>query len=104
MVRVVDLIRARDVFSVVQVGYLECNEPAIPDAIDACVAAGATSVVAVPYFLHTGTHVAEDLPSLLDAARERHPGVDFRLGAYIGRSPAVSDILADRARKAAAGP
>jgi sirohydrochlorin ferrochelatase len=93
---------ARERFPIVEVGFMECNEPTIPDAIDRCVAKGARRVVAVPYFLHTGTHVADDLPTLLEEARERHPSVEFRMGDYIGLSPRLTDLLADRARVAAA--
>lgn len=95
-----DTIRQRGDFDFVQVGFLECNEPSIPDAIDACAASGADRIVAVPYFLHIGTHVAQDLPELLDAGRTRHPHVDFRLADYVGLSARVTDLLADRARAA----
>lgn len=96
MLRVVEALRSREVFPIVEVGFMECNAPTIPEAIDMCVAQGATTVTAVPYFLHTGTHVADDLPTLLEEAAERHPAVLFRMGAYLGKSPMLTDILADR--------
>jgi sirohydrochlorin ferrochelatase len=52
----------------------------------------------VPYFLHTGKHVADDLPALLDAGRQQHPDVAFRMGDYLGRSERLTEILADRIR------
>ena len=97
MYQVVEVVRQRRDFSIVEVGFMECNAPTIPDAIDACVAQGAGRVVAVPYFLHTGTHVADDLPTLLDEAKGRHPSVEFAMGRYIGTSPLLTDVLADRA-------
>lgn len=103
MFRVVEEVKARRVFDVVQVGFMECNAPDIPDAIAACVAEGAERVVAVPYFLHTGTHVADDLPTLLEEARERHPHVQFQMGRYIGTSPLLTDILSARAHAATVG-
>ena len=96
MYRVLDVIIQRGNYPIVQEAFMECNEPNIPDAIDRCVASGAKSITAVPYFLHTGTHVADDLPTLLEAARQRHPCVKFLLGPYLGRSPQLTDILADR--------
>lgn len=84
-------------FPIVEVGFMECNEPDVPEAIDRAVARGAGRVVAVPYFLHTGTHVADDLPTLLEEARARHPSVEFLMGDYIGLSPRLTDLLADRA-------
>ncbi len=100
MFRVVEEIKARSVFDVVEAGFMECNAPTIPDAIDVCIAQGADRVVAVPYFLHTGTHVADDLPTLLEEACDRHPQVEFQMGRYIGTSPLLTDILAARAQAA----
>jgi len=101
MFRVVEIIRNRKDFDIVEVGFMECNEPAIDTAIDSAVAQGASRVVAVPYFLHTGTHVADDLPGILDNAHLRHPQVEFAMGRYLGASPRLTEILADRARAAA---
>ena len=96
MFAVVDEVRARGVFDLVNVGFMECNEPNIPDAINSLVDEGATSVVAVPYFLHTGNHVADDLPTLLEEAQQKFPDVSFSMGDYIGRDPLVMDVLAQR--------
>jgi sirohydrochlorin ferrochelatase len=100
MHRVADVVRGRKAFDMVEVGFMECNEPTISEAIDSCAARGATSIVAVPYFLHTGTHVASDLPAILDEARSRHEDIEFSMGRYIGASQNLSQILADRANSA----
>lgn len=97
MFRVVEVVKARGAFDIVQVGFMECNAPSIPDAIDLCIDAGASAITAVPYFLHTGTHVADDLPTLLEEAHARHPQVEFALGRYLGASPHLTEILAERA-------
>ncbi|MCW3062740.1 MAG: hypothetical protein JWQ02_4561 [Capsulimonas sp.] len=97
MFRVVDVIKARQAFDIVEVGFMECNEPTIKDALDSCAAQGASDVTAVPYFLHTGTHVADDLPTLLDEAQARHPNIKFSMGRYLGASETVTEVLADRA-------
>ncbi len=101
MFQVVDTLKSRPEvaaqFPIVAVGFMECNEPSIPDAIDQCVAEGATSLTAVPYFLHTGTHVCDDLPSLLEEAQTRHPAVTFCMSDYLGLSPRLTDLLATRA-------
>lgn len=96
MQRVVDVVRKRKIFPIVEVGFLECNEPAISEAIARCVALGARQIIAVPYFLHTGIHVAEDLPTLLEEARATYPEVVFRMGEYLGRSETLTDILQAR--------
>ncbi|MGC4045267.1 MAG: CbiX/SirB N-terminal domain-containing protein [Armatimonas sp.] len=97
MFAVVDELRERAAYDAVAVGFMECNEPSIPEAIDTLAAQGATEIVAVPYFLHTGTHVCEDLPAALEEASARYPQIHFRLGDYLGLSPVLTTILEERA-------
>lgn len=98
--RTLGVIQSRGLYNSVRAGFLECKDPTIPDAIDQCVADGAASIICVPYFLHTGNHVCEDLPDLLVAARARHPGVEFLLAPFIGRSSRLTELLARRASEA----
>ena len=100
MARVVEEVKRRNVFSIVEIAFLECNAPTIPEAIATCAAAGATHILAVPYFLHTGKHVADDLPSLLEQAQAQYPHIVFRLGDYLGRSESVTHVLLERTRTA----
>lgn len=96
MFAVVDVLRARGVYPIVEVGFMECNEPSIPDAIKRCVEQGADSVVAVPYFLHTGMHVTDDLPTLLEEAQATYPHVTFTMGDYLGHDPLLADVITER--------
>lgn len=100
--RVVDDLRRRGVFDMVVVGFLECNEPSILGAVRQCVEAGAQRIIAVPYFLHFGTHVGMDLPAILDEARQKWPTVKFFMSRYLGSSPLLTQLLAKRAREALA--
>ena len=100
MYRVVEELKLKPEFKSVQVGFMECNEPDIPTSIAALAAAKVERIVAVPYFLHTGTHVADDLPTLLHQARLAYPNLEFGLGEYIGRSEFLTDALADRIKAA----
>jgi len=98
MFRVIEVVKKRGVYPIVEVGFMECNAPSIPESIESCIAQGATKVTAVPYFLHTGTHVADDLPTLIEAAQEQYPEVEFAMGGYLGRSELLTDILEARTR------
>lgn len=99
---VADLIRQRALFELVEVCFMELNEPAIPVAIERCVRGGATRVIGVPYFLHAGNHVTTDLVQLLEQAQARYPEVEFLMGDYLGVQPQIDDVL--RARIAEALP
>ncbi|MCX7625079.1 MAG: CbiX/SirB N-terminal domain-containing protein, partial [Candidatus Sumerlaeaceae bacterium] len=97
---VIEDIRRRRVYDQVVVGFLECNEPCILDAIRECVEMGAQRVVALPFFLHLGTHVVSDIPEILSQACSLWPDVEFRLAPPLGRAPSLAVILAERAKAA----
>ncbi len=99
MFEVVDVVRERGVYPIVEVGFMECNEPSIPQAIDRCIEQGAQRVIAVPYFLHTGMHVTDDLPNLLDEAQAQYPEVQFLMGDYLGHDPLLADVILERAKQ-----
>jgi sirohydrochlorin cobaltochelatase len=79
-----------------QVGYLDCNTPTIPDAIDQLVAEGARHIVALPYFLHLGRHVAEDLPALIAQAQARHPRAAILLAHHLDHDLSLVDAVQGR--------
>lgn len=101
MYAVVDIVRAQNTFDEVEVGFMERNEPDIPTAIDRLVEKGAQKVVAVPYFLHSGSHVADDLPTLLEAAQEKYPHIVFLMGDFLGHDALIAEVVAERVREVA---
>ena len=82
----------------VTVSYLDCNEPTIPTAIDSLAAQGAARIVALPYFLHKGRHVQDDLPRLLAEARQRHPRLEVVEAAELGYDLRLAELIAERIR------
>ncbi|MEP6757125.1 MAG: CbiX/SirB N-terminal domain-containing protein [Chthonomonadales bacterium] len=99
MHEVLEVIRQSGRFKGVVAGFMECNEPDIPTAIRTCVESGAKAIAAVPYFLHTGNHVADDLPTILDQAVMDYPDIQFGMSAYLGTSEAVTDLLTRRSNE-----
>lgn len=100
MFAVVDVVRERGRYPIVEVGFMEINEPSIPAAIARCVEQGAERVIGVPYFLHTGNHVTDDLPTLLEQAQAAYPEVEFLMGDYLGHDPILAEVIAERAAAA----
>ena len=85
------------------VAFLECNAPNIPEGVAAAVERGAERIVAVPYFLHAGRHVREDLPNALAAARVRHPGSELVLAEHLAYSDELIEVVQDRVNEAQPG-
>ncbi len=92
-------MRRRNLFAVVQCSYLELAVPDICAGGAKCVAAGATSVVLLPYFLSPGKHVTEDLANARDSLAAEFPRVAFKLAAPLAGHPSLLDAVADRARE-----
>lgn len=78
----------------VEPAYLEIATPSIPDAVGSAVAGGATDVVLLPYFLHPGNHVREDLPRIAQECRDAHPGTAVELRTHVGADPRLVGLLA----------
>jgi sirohydrochlorin ferrochelatase len=90
-------LRARGRYPVVRVSYLELAEPNIETGGAECVAAGATEVILLPYFLSPGVHVVEDLTEARDKLSGRFPEVRFVLAEPLGRHPLIVDVVEQRA-------
>ena len=80
-------------FAKVVPAFLELAEPGIQDGIGLCVEQGATEVVAVPYFLAAGRHVATDIPEQIEKAACRHPGLRLRQSDHLGKHHAMARNL-----------
>jgi sirohydrochlorin ferrochelatase len=88
--------QGRGGYDIVEPAHMELAEPSIADAFDACVAAGATTVVVVPYFLWPGRHWDDDIPALAAEAAARHQGVTYLVAAPLGPHPLLATIVEQR--------
>ncbi len=76
--------------------HMELAKPSIPEAMASLAAAGATEIVALPYFLSDGRHVSEDIPLLLREAAVRLRGVSVRCGPPLGPHDLLATLLLER--------
>ncbi|WP_051603210.1 sirohydrochlorin chelatase [Simplicispira psychrophila] len=79
----------------VRCSYLELCAPSLPDAVQELTTQGATRITVVPMFLGTGKHAREDLPVLVQALRNTHPGVQFHVQPAIGEDPRMTALMAE---------
>lgn len=103
MYRVAAEVHRRGRFQLVRCGFLELNEPSIPVAIEGLVRSGARRIIVIPYFLHMGRHIREDIPEQVAASASAHPGVEIILGGHLDFDPALADIVEKRIAEAASG-
>jgi sirohydrochlorin ferrochelatase len=83
----------------VRVAFMECNEPTISEAIDAFAKEGFETIINVPYFLHLGSHVQEDLPQIIREAEERYMGLEILLAEHLGYDEGFATIIEEKYRQ-----
>lgn len=86
----------------VHVAHMELCQPDMPSTIAACVEAGSREILVVPYFLHLGNHLRDDIPGILRTAVNAHPGLVIRCGPPFGFDPTLVELVAKRVLDAAA--
>ncbi len=73
--------------------FLELADPPVLPALEAVIAAGVGDIVVAPAFLLGAGHIKNDVPTAIDAARARHPGVTIRCAAPLGVEPRLLRVL-----------
>jgi len=66
------------------------------EAFERCVRQGAKTVIVIPYFLHFGIHLRQDIPEILREAVMKHPEVRLVLGRHLGYDDALTVLVEKR--------
>ena len=81
----------------VSLAFLEAMTPDLGAAVDRLCVQGCGEIRVVPIFLGEGGHVREDMPRLIEAARQRHPDVRIDLVRAVGEDAGVLAAIASYA-------
>jgi len=102
LAEVARLVQEFSALKIVEYAHMELAEPTIAQGFDACVAAGAETVIVHPYFLAPGRHSTQDIPRLVAGAAARHPGVRYSVSEPLGLHPKIAEVVLERAARAGA--
>ncbi|OYP38283.1 hypothetical protein CGZ80_02450 [Rhodopirellula sp. MGV] len=79
------------------VGFYAMAEPRLPGILDQVASDPKIKrVIVQPHLLFQG-RLYDSIGQLVDDARQRHPGVEFRLGDYLGPTEQIAGAIAFRA-------
>ncbi len=81
--------------TIVRVAHMELASPDITAGVAACVDAGATDIIVVPYFLAAGRHVSEDIPRLAAEAAAGHH-VSVSVAEPLGVHSLLAELVIER--------
>jgi sirohydrochlorin ferrochelatase len=100
MIRIASRISASGIAPIAAAGFIAGCRPRFSEAMESCIACGATEIVVQPYALVEDTPIRRDLRRLVQYAGEAHPNVSIRIARPIGDHPALAQIVIQRATEA----
>ena len=96
MEQVARRMRERLPASIIEICYMSRIGPHFPEVFENCISRGATKVLVMPYFLHSGLHLLEDIPDLLLEKARKYPDVKLILGKNLGFDECLVDLVIKR--------
>ena len=66
------------------------------EAFERCVRQGVKTVIVIPYFLHFGVHLRQDIPEMLREAVAKHPEIRLVLGRHLGYDDSLARLVQKR--------
>ena len=92
VLRFVEALRERHPQKRIELCFIEHADVLLYDGLDRA-AQGARRVLLIPLILNAAGHVKMELPAAIDAARVRHPQVEFALARHLGMGRELLAVL-----------
>jgi sirohydrochlorin ferrochelatase len=96
MDRVAGRLRAAAGDGIVEVCRMSGRGVPFNETFERCVRQGAKTVIVIPYFLHFGVHLRQDIPEILREALAKHPEVRLVLGRHLGYDDSLVALVEKR--------
>ncbi len=96
MEKVAERLREKYGYPLVEICFMSRLGPHFPEIFEKCVKLGATRVLVIPYFLHSGIHLLLDIPEMLKEEALKFPGVSVQMGRSFGFDELLVDLLRAR--------
>lgn len=82
---------------IVRYAHMELAAPTIDEGFAACIAAGASEVIAFPYMLSPGRHATSDIPRMVAGAAAAHPHVPCSVTPAFAVHEKLAEVVLERA-------
>ena len=87
-------------YTYVRPAFLELGAPKLATAVHEAAEAGFRRVIVIPYFLTLGLHLRRDLPSLVEAEKQKFPDLEIIVGQPLEGHPLMTSIIFERIQQA----
>ena len=96
MRQVAQRIQAKTGHPSVKICNMQFLGPTFDEVFEQCRVDGAKRIIVIPYFLHAGVHLQEDIPTMLREKADLHPEIEIILGKNLGYDERLADIVIRR--------
>jgi len=96
MERIAECLRRAAGDGIVALCRMSGHGTSFGEVFERCVRQGAKTVTVIPYFLHFGVHLRQDIPEMLREAVAKHPEVRLVLGKHLGYDDALVALVKKR--------
>ena len=96
MERIAGRLRAAADGGIVDLCRMAGHGTSFGEAFERCARQGAKTVIVIPYFLHFGVHLRQDIPEMLREAVAKHPEVRLVLGRHLGYDDSLVALVERR--------
>ena len=96
-------IEAAGPYAFVRAAFLDGGQPDLAGGVSHAADAGIEQLIIIPYFLTVGLHLRRDLPRLIAAVREQHPGLKIHLGQSLEGHPLMPSLVLGRVEEVLQG-
>ncbi len=90
---------AGDHYSTVQCAFVQFGQPPFLTKVEELAGMGVREIKVLPYFIAAGSHVQQDIPELIQTAKNKHPSIRFRLMKHFGSFGGILRFILDESLK-----
>src|SRR5512141_266973 len=95
MERIAETLRSTD-GGIVELCRMGGRGTPFAEVFETCVRRGAQEIIVIPYFLHFGVHLRQDIPEMLREAVTKYPEVRLVLGRHLGYDDSLAALVQKR--------
>lgn len=96
MEKVARRLKERLDYEIVETCQMSGRGAHFSEVFERCIAGGAGTILVLPYFLHRGIHLLQDVPEMMREKAAAFPGVKVVLGKNLGFDECLVDLLIKR--------
>ncbi|MCK9197278.1 MAG: CbiX/SirB N-terminal domain-containing protein [Syntrophales bacterium] len=96
MEKVAQWLKEKRSGTMIEICYMSELGPHFPEILEKCVREGADKIIVMPYFLHLGIHLREDIPAMMGKEAKKYPGLTLILGRHLGFDESLAELVGKR--------